>query len=248
MSALQRETLAFRNPNKEWVVKELDALICEWRAGKKEVEKLGKDQREPFDQKPGRILADGEENIKEHKILQARTLEFLEKNIAGHGFISGRDGTHVDRTDLRLNFRVKHRLDELEELRACLEYAEDTTVKPTMRRLATFKEKLRLHEKTKDSSLREWLNQNVQWIRREVIEVWCHKTLTIIPPPAVGELVMRGIDPFNSMFYTPYHSMSFVPTICDMIDSTIGVLRNPPLVKTKQVGPAINASIQTGYA
>jgi hypothetical protein len=49
------------------------------------------------------------------------------------------------------------------------------------------------------------------------------------------------------MFDAPY-SMSLVPTICDMIDSTIGVLRNPPLVKTKQVLPAINASIQTGYA
>ena len=200
-----------------------------------------------LDPKPGRILADGEENIKKHKILQAKTLEFLEKNIAGHGFISGRDGTHVDRTDLRLNFRVKHRLDELDELRACLEYAEDTTVKAKIDRLTTFKEKLRLHEKTEDSSLREWLNQNVQWIRREVIEVGCHKTLTISPPPAVGGLVMRGIDPFNAMFDAPY-SMSLVPTICDMIDSTIGVLRNPPLVKTKQVGPAINASIQTGYA
>jgi hypothetical protein len=40
MSALQRETLAFRNPNKEWVVKELDALICEWRTWQKEVEQL----------------------------------------------------------------------------------------------------------------------------------------------------------------------------------------------------------------
>jgi len=164
MSALQRETLAFRNPNKEWVVKELDALICEWRGWQKEVEKLGEDPHNRFDPKPGRILADGEENIQKHKILRAKTLEFLENNIAGHGFISGRDGTHVDRTDLRLKFRVKHRLDELDELRACLEYAGDTTVKEKM------------------------------------------------------------------------------------IGSTIGVLRNPPPVKTTQVGPAINASIQTGYA
>jgi hypothetical protein len=92
------KTLAFRNPNKEWVVKELDALICEWRAWQKEVEQLGEDLHDPFDPKPGQILADGEENIKKHRILQAKTLEFLENNIAGHGFITGRNGTNIDRT------------------------------------------------------------------------------------------------------------------------------------------------------
>src|SRR5216683_1062111 len=86
-------------------------------------DKLGDEPRNPFDPKPGRILADGEENIKKHSILQEKTLEFLEQNIIGHGFIRGRDGTHVDRTDLRLKFRVKHRLEELDELRARLEYA-----------------------------------------------------------------------------------------------------------------------------
>jgi hypothetical protein len=130
MSALQRETLAFRNPNKEWVVKELDALICEWRAWQKEAELLGEDPHDPFDPKPGRILADGEENIKKHRILQEKTLAFLENNIAGHGFITGRDRTKIDRTDLRLKIRVKHRLDDLDELRACLEYAETANVQP----------------------------------------------------------------------------------------------------------------------
>jgi hypothetical protein len=130
MSALQRETLAFRKPNREWALKELDAIICEWRGWQKEVEKLGEDPRDPFDPGPGRILADGEENIQKHKILQAKTLEFLEHNIAGHGFITGRDGANVDRTDLRLKFRVKHRLNDLDELRACLEYVEKPSIEP----------------------------------------------------------------------------------------------------------------------
>ena len=71
------------------------------------------------------VYADGEENITKHGILQEKTLVFLENNISGHGFISGRDGTKIDRTDLRLKIRVKHRLDDLEELRACLEYADE---------------------------------------------------------------------------------------------------------------------------
>jgi predicted nucleotide-binding protein len=131
MSELQRERLAFKNPtNKESVIKELDALIGGWRVWQQEVDKLGDDPQDPFDPRPGRIFADGEDNIKRHRILQATTLEFLEQNITGHGFIRGRDGTHVDRTDLRLKFRVKHRLEELDELRACLEYAGADNTSP----------------------------------------------------------------------------------------------------------------------
>jgi hypothetical protein len=111
-----------QKPNKAAVIQKLDALIAEWRAWEKEVEQLGDDPQDPFDPKPGNIRADGEENIQNHRILQAKTLEFLDQNIAGHGFITGRDGTKIDRTDLRLKIRVKHRTADLEELRACLEY------------------------------------------------------------------------------------------------------------------------------
>jgi len=44
------------------------------------------------------------------------------------------------------------------------------------------------------------------------------------------------------------HFMNLVPTICDMIDSTIGVLRNPPPVESTQSGPTVDTSIQAGYA
>jgi hypothetical protein len=70
------------------------------------------------------VYADGEDNIKKHRILQEKTLVFMENNIAGHGFIRGRDGTKIDRNDLRLKIRVKHRVDDLDELRACLPYAK----------------------------------------------------------------------------------------------------------------------------
>jgi len=114
-------------------------------------------------------------------------------------------------------------------------------------RLTTFKTKLNQHRKTKDASLREWLNHNVHWVRREVIEAGCHKRLTISPPPSLGGLVMQGIDPFNSMFQDHY-MMSLVPTICDMIDTTIGVLQNPPPARKGQVAPIIKATIQQGFA
>jgi hypothetical protein len=42
----------------------------------------------------------------------------------GHGFIYGRDGTKSDRTDLRLDIRAKHRVNDLEVFRACTQYAQ----------------------------------------------------------------------------------------------------------------------------
>jgi hypothetical protein len=96
----------------------------------------------------------------------------------------------------------------------------------TIERLTTFKTKLLQHEETPDGTLREWLNQKVHWVRHQVIGAGCHKTVTASPPPAVGGLIMRGVDPFDSMFDAPY-LMTLVPTICDMIDRIIGVLRYP---------------------
>jgi hypothetical protein len=117
----KRGTLALTNPNKAGVFKELDALINEWRAWQQEVEEI-KDHS--FNHTQSKVYADGEENIKKHRILREKTLVFLENNIAGHGFVRGRDGTKIDRNDLRLKIRVKHRMDDLDELRACLPYAK----------------------------------------------------------------------------------------------------------------------------
>jgi hypothetical protein len=119
----QRETLGFIKPNTARVFKQLDDLIGEWSAWEKEVDKLPEHHYSPLNPTRFNILADGEENIKTHRILQEKTLVFLENNITGHGFICGRDGSKIDRTDLPLKIRVKHRIDDLDELRACLQYA-----------------------------------------------------------------------------------------------------------------------------
>ncbi len=120
----KRLTLALTNPNKRWVVKELDALIEEWRAWQDEVRKIPVPPRDRLDPRPDNVLADGEENIQRHHVLQEKTLTFLDNNIDGHGFIYGRNGTMIDRTDLRLDIRVKHRVNDLEVLRACIQYAK----------------------------------------------------------------------------------------------------------------------------
>jgi len=119
-----RLTLALINPNKKWVVKELDALIEEWRTWQEEVRKIPVPPRNRYDPRPDDVLADDEENIQKRNVLQEKTLVFLDNNIEGHGFISDRDDCRIDRTDLRLDIRVKHRVDDLEVLRACIQYAK----------------------------------------------------------------------------------------------------------------------------
>jgi hypothetical protein len=94
-------------------------------------------------------------------------------------------------------------------------------------RLTQFKKTLNEHRRSGDSTLREWLNQNVAGIRTEVIKAKCFRTVTITPPPPItGGIVYSKLDPFNYMFEAPY-GKSVIPTITDMIDKTIGFLLNP---------------------
>ena len=94
-----------------------------------------------------------------------------------------------------------------------------------------FKTTLQACQKTRDSAqaskLREWLNQNAHRVRGETIEANTHLILTVYPPPAIaGAAPMMRVDPFDHMFDNIYHT-SMVPPIVDMLDKTIGVLRNP---------------------
>lgn len=117
----QITNLEITNPRRAWVVSELEKLVREWEVWQQEVAQI---QDHPYDPNTHlEVFADGEENMQKHEILQAKTLTFLNNNIKGHGFITGFDGQKCDRTDLRLSYRVKHRLQQLRILRASLQYA-----------------------------------------------------------------------------------------------------------------------------
>jgi hypothetical protein len=118
----QIEKLEIVSPNYAWVMAEFDQLYAEWMAWESSVAQI---VDQPYDSSSqSEVYADGEENIHRHDILQVKTLTFLNNNIKGHGFIDGFAGGNVDRTDLRLKVRVKHRLHQLEMLRASLKYAK----------------------------------------------------------------------------------------------------------------------------
>jgi hypothetical protein len=111
--------------------------------------------------------------------------------------------------------------------------------------LSEFRKKLLEWSATHDLKLREWLSQNVQNVRREVVEAGCFQRFTIAPPPAVGGLVVQDADLFG-MIYQSIYGLNPVPHICDMIDMTIGELRNPPPKPLRET--EIISEIQQGYA
>jgi hypothetical protein len=112
-------------------------------------------------------------------------------------------------------------------------------------KLEAFEALLTAWGKKHDDQTRKAINHEIVWVRREVIEAGCFHTVTIGPPPAIGGLIMRNIDPFDMIFEAPY-LMSMVPNIRDMVEKTIGVLRAgpPPDKAVVQTDP----DVQKGYA
>jgi len=101
------------------ILKNIDSLIGEWFDWQTEVSKI---VDQPYDKdRQLDVFADGVEMMARHEQLQAKTLTYLNNAISNHGFIDGFDGSHCDRTDLRLKFRVAHRIQQLRVLRSCIE-------------------------------------------------------------------------------------------------------------------------------
>jgi hypothetical protein len=116
-----REPLSFKTARKDWVVAEFQKLLQEWRDWQKQVEAI---VDQPYDrQRQTEVFADGRDNMDRHSILQAKTQTFLDNYLAGHWFIISLWDNGVDRRDLRLKVRVRHRLLELQEMEASLTYA-----------------------------------------------------------------------------------------------------------------------------
>jgi predicted nucleotide-binding protein len=76
---------------------------------------------------------------------------------------------------------------------------------------------------TDGTSIRTFINRNAPAVRKLVLRAGCSKTMTVSPPPAVGGLIMRNVDPFGCVFEGPY-GMNMTSVICDMIDETVGVI------------------------
>lgn len=121
-------------------------------------------------------------------------------------------------------------------------------LKDKIERLEQFRELVLTWRSSHDPQLRTKINQDKHWVRQEVIEAGCFKTITIGPPPAIGGLSVKGVDLFDSLFEPPYR-VDLTGGIVDMIDSTIGVLRlDPPPLKEKTTSPSLQFETTPNYA
>jgi hypothetical protein len=122
------------------------------------------------------------------------------------------------------------------------------TTEQKIKRLEEYKSAVVDWRRTAADRLRSLINQNTIWVRREVIEARCFHTLTVGPPPAIGGLVARDVDPFTSMFDPPY-GVDLVPMVVDMIDRTIGVLRSRPSEDSaERPRVQVELDVEEGYA
>jgi predicted nucleotide-binding protein len=73
--------------------------------------------------------------------------------------------------------------------------------------------------------LRSLINRRLEGIQEIVRLAGYHQTLTISPPPMIGGLVMRNLDPFNYIFQDVYGESLHGP-LFDMLDKAIGVIES----------------------
>jgi hypothetical protein len=117
------EIFALANPNKAWVVKEVEVLRREWIAWLETSQKLGVSP----DFNPltcSEAIKDGYENRRKHHRLREKTLVFIANNFSGYGFLFENWPTypHEDNTG-RLAEIVPGWIERLDTLNACIEYA-----------------------------------------------------------------------------------------------------------------------------
>lgn len=94
-----------------------------------------------------------------------------------------------------------------------------------IKRLQLYKSSILEFQKNKSAAAREFLNKNSTWVQQEIRNAGCFLTITVGPPPIVGGMIMRDVNPFDMMFNPPYRA-NFFGVILDMLEKTIGVIEH----------------------
>ena len=72
---------------------------------------------------------------------------------------------------------------------------------------------------------RSEISRNIPIVRDIVKKTGVSKLVNITPPPAIGGLVMKNVDPFTCIFDAPY-GLNVVDLILDTVDEAIGVIES----------------------
>lgn len=73
-----------------------------------------------------------------------------------------------------------------------------------------------------NSEDRSFLNRNLIAVRNAVREAGTRKLIHISPPPAIGGVLMKNVDPFDNLFES-FYGQSLIPDAMDSVEQAIGV-------------------------
>jgi hypothetical protein len=118
-----REILALANPNKGWVVNELDKLLVEWEAWLETVRNLP-DSPDYDSRTCTEAVKDGLDNRRKHALLREKTMIFIGNNFTGYAFLFENWPTSPYENNIaRLRDVAPSWIQRLQMLVACIAYA-----------------------------------------------------------------------------------------------------------------------------
>ncbi len=82
---------------------------------------------------------------------------------------------------------------------------------------------------------RSEINQYIPQVKKITYNAGTRKLMTIAPPPIIGGMILRNVDPMDMIFDAPYGlDIEICNKVIDMLDETIGILQtNPKFIETK---------------
>lgn len=92
-----------------------------------------------------------------------------------------------------------------------------------IRILEDFQQLLYLWEQQYHPKTRSAINKQIPFVQQILRLTGTSKTITVAPPPMIGGMIMRDVDPFTCIYEPPY-GLSVVGLISDCIDEAIGVI------------------------
>jgi len=124
-----RELFTITNPNAALVVRQLDALLIEWRDWLETAKALtaGPDSPDYNPRMTAEAVKDGWDNRKKHGVLREKSLVFIGNNFSGYAFLFENWPTPPYEDNLsRLVRIIPGWINRLETLSGCIEYARVT--------------------------------------------------------------------------------------------------------------------------
>lgn len=96
---------------------------------------------------------------------------------------------------------------------------------------------------------RSKINQSVAQVKNITYIAGTQKLMTVAPPPMIGGLIFRDVDPLDLLFTAPYGmDYEIHNAVIDIMDETIGILNaNPEIIEKskekKSIGKNCNSPI-----